>query len=570
LVLHEHTVMRWGGDLSTATGVPIPTEATPMLAAATRALLDDESQQVRDRALNEFRKRRQSDAPPALTAEELIAYVPGMRHADARGKVLEVLCLYGTGDVDPRFVDLALADPSPEAFQVVTQIVSSGRLPLVDARYWLCFERVIGGLDPQRRLQWLERAGNLTHTAPGAAAFFDWLESRKDNGILGDALEYFAGDVGQGVWRGWASGLDDERLARAFVALVPSSASELIWQPVSTIQRWRSKDAAPWIKLVNQPDAPSLARVAAARLALSADALDRATLDTLMNALIRAIAEASRGDIEKELVSAVEGFPRQIERLGGDGIDWATRLLEAPDVTTSFLEQILFQRSDVSPVGAARFIDAAVARLPLATWASSADSDLRWSVVNMTRFLGAERRAAVLEAALLVDDAKRASVLAYDVLGADPEPPLLGALQRLVASGKPYERTRAAKAAAAFLSDDAAKLILDIAAATPGAEERASVLAALDQVTQYQAAKARWEQRSDAAAVRVRALGELTALLDDPKTPEAQQVEALRGLGLLGAVEELPRLVRTLGSPSPALQAAAREALARLNREGQD
>jgi hypothetical protein len=34
---------------------------------------------------------------------------------------------------------------------------------------------------------------------------------------------------------------------------------------------------------------------------------------------------------------------------------------------------------------------------------------------------------------------------------------------------------------------------------------------------------------------------------------------------LLGAVEELPRLVRTLSSPSEPLRGAAREALDRLN-----
>lgn len=94
---------------------------------------------------------------------------------------------------------------------------------------------------------------------------------------------------------------------------------------------------------------------------------------------------------------------------------------------------------------------------------------------------------------------------------------------------------------------------------------RAKILASLQQVIDYQPALAKWQQRNDATAVRVRAIAELVAVIDDPSVPEAQRAEALRGLGLLGAVEELPRLVRMLNAPSAALQTAAREALDRLN-----
>ena len=57
-------------------------------------------------------------------------------------------------------------------------------------------------------------------------------------------------------------------------------------------------------------------------------------------------------------------------------------------------------------------------------------------------------------------------------------------------------------------------------------------------------------------------------LIEAEGAPTEQRAAALRGLGVLEAVEELPRIVRALGSPEPIIVEAAKAALARLESEG--
>ena len=175
--------------------------------------------------------------------------------------------------------------------------------------------------------------------------------------------------------------------------------------------------------------------------------------------------------------------------------------------------------------------------------------------------LPAEQRIAVIGTALQLGRSYQMEALAAAAEARDPE--LLDALRQAALEQK-ISPNLVARAASSFLSDEAAKLILDLAAGASVAEQRAEILASLDQVLAYQEAKTSWEHRNTAAA-RAQALAELVALADDESLPEVQRAAALRGLGLIGAVEELPRLVRALGSPSEALRRAAQEALERLN-----
>jgi HEAT repeat protein len=63
------------------------------------------------------------------------------------------------------------------------------------------------------------------------------------------------------------------------------------------------------------------------------------------------------------------------------------------------------------------------------------------------------------------------------------------------------------------------------------------------------------------------AIDELIAMADDAAQPSAIRAEALRGLGLLGAAEELPRLVRALTDSDETIRKAAREAIDRLHAD---
>ncbi len=539
------------------------TLVTPTLVAATRALLDDDSPQVRGTALNALRERWQYSAPPILSHEQLVEYVPRMRHADARSELLRTILFAWEGADPVPFVDLALADPAPEVLQVLMDVVNGKRVPLTDMRYWRCLERVLA--DAPRAAQ-TKRFDDALSFAPldaaSAAAFSDWVAARGDPVLGARAFEQHSGEQGQGEFHGWVRLLDDARYARVIESHAPYS-SRTIWRTQD--HAYVSKDPAPWIELVKKSGAPAVARLVAHRWALAGSTHDRATVDGLVKGFVEAVGDAPQSENDHQLANVVLSIGARLHKAGGNAAEWYVQLFESKRVSMEVLHDTRVPDAPFSPAESARFVEAALARYPLATWGQTKPSEFRVAIVKTARSIPLEQRAAVLETALAVGENA-----AYEVLSSDPRPELLFVLQRLVASGKPYSRTRAAQAAAAFLSNEAAKLILDIAAVTGDSGERTTVLAALDQVTQYQAAKSRWEQRSDAAAVRLRAIGELTSLLDDPATPENQHAEALRGLGLLGAVEELPRLVRALSSPSATLQTAAREALARLNQEGKN
>ncbi|MEM9382125.1 MAG: hypothetical protein AAGB93_19375 [Planctomycetota bacterium] len=116
-----------------------------------------------------------------------------------------------------------------------------------------------------------------------------------------------------------------------------------------------------------------------------------------------------------------------------------------------------------------------------------------------------------------------------------------------------------------FLDDEAAELLLETARATSHEQTRQSIMASLDQILAWQDAAARWERGRDAAARRIDAIDDLVGMTEDRDQPATVRAEALRGLGLLGAAEELPRLVRALTDPDESIRSAAREAIDRLH-----
>ena len=90
------------------------------------------------------------------------------------------------------------------------------------------------------------------------------------------------------------------------------------------------------------------------------------------------------------------------------------------------------------------------------------------------------------------------------------------------------------------------------------------VMDALKQVSDWREATAAWEKSSGAQAQRAEAIAELISILEDPQQSLEAKAASLRGLGLLGAIEELPRPIRSLGSEEKPIKEAARAALERL------
>lgn len=122
----------------------------------------------------------------------------------------------------------------------------------------------------------------------------------------------------------------------------------------------------------------------------------------------------------------------------------------------------------------------------------------------------------------------------------------------------------AVDAVAGYFTPEAAAALLEAAKGARDGKDRDHVMGALRQMTEWREAAAAWERGAQADARRRAAVEELVALLDDSAQPVAARAGALRGLGVLGAAEELPRIVRALAASEPELVEAARAALARL------
>ena len=90
-------------------------------------------------------------------------------------------------------------------------------------------------------------------------------------------------------------------------------------------------------------------------------------------------------------------------------------------------------------------------------------------------------------------------------------------------------------------------------------------MAAVATIQRYQDSLHAWETRSVRRATRDDTVTEVVGLLDDERA--AVRVEAVRALATLGAVDQLPRLIRMLGDEDEAVVAAVRAALDRLNAQ---
>ena len=122
-------------------------------------------------------------------------------------------------------------------------------------------------------------------------------------------------------------------------------------------------------------------------------------------------------------------------------------------------------------------------------------------------------------------------------------------------------------AVASYMNDEAARVLLEAAKGVASQEKRQVVMDSLRQITEWREAAAAWEKSAGAQAKRATAIEDLVAMIEDGSQSVETRAASIRGLGLLGAAEELPRIIRALSSTEKAIQEAARAALERLESE---
>jgi HEAT repeat protein len=181
--------------------------------------------------------------------------------------------------------------------------------------------------------------------------------------------------------------------------------------------------------------------------------------------------------------------------------------------------------------------------------------------------------AGRIDPALVIATAHNAhpdiAALAVAAMGRLRDPVFLPALRECLEtnwlSGQSQDEifSTAVRSLTNFMSHDAAEILLDGAGAAPRAALREECMEGVKAIHEYQRARTEWEQRAGRRATRDAAVVELVAMLDDEDA--TVRAESLRGLGLLGAAEHLPRVIRALKDSDAGVRAAAREALDRFN-----
>lgn len=116
-----------------------------------------------------------------------------------------------------------------------------------------------------------------------------------------------------------------------------------------------------------------------------------------------------------------------------------------------------------------------------------------------------------------------------------------------------------------YMSDEAAAVLIDVAAMSPSAKVREAALLAVEAIGRYRDAQAAWQRRTTGSAGRDAAIVRLAEIAGDADGTWELRAEAIRGLGTLQAVEHLPLVIEALLDPESRVREAAREALQRIN-----
>jgi hypothetical protein len=198
-------------------------------------------------------------------------------------------------------------------------------------------------------------------------------------------------------------------------------------------------------------------------------------------------------------------------------------------------------------------------------WSGPLSAALRGVEPAMT----AETPQLELVETLVAND--RLDVFTLEILGRHPLDAYLPLLEDVllargsdVALGRGVMKKAAAAALASYLDDRAAEILLQGLGVTTDEEVRQTLFDALETIRRYQEEKERWNRRRTSQQAREAAVAELVPMLADADANIRAQ--AARSMGALGAVEQLPALVRLLKDPDPEVRAAAQEAIDVLTR----
>ena len=357
---------------------------------------------------------------------------------------------------------------------------------------------------------------------------------------------------------GWRNRLSDEQIVRLWKG-VSKHASEMDWgsvlgQPVAaplSAQLIASPDIAPEIKLRFLTQVRDGWGV------------------HLTTPVLQALAEAARATFDSSsFYSAFDGLPEARFQ------DFLLTVLKTPDtlIAGGFSEpavpdqwllalNVPNMEDDVLQAVLARF---PANRFGLEEFSEGLQPQLLRSAVDAMVRSGRPQYLPAIQAAAASPELQVALV---NAIGEYRSEDLFGLLTELVSGsvgGSPLWHS-GLSSVASFLNDEAMEFLLSHAREVSTASSRERVMTYLEEIRRWQEAAEQWERSRSSRDQRRDAIAELVALAEDAAADLSVRAEALRGLGLLNATEELPRLVRALTAPEEQLRKAAREAIDRLH-----
>lgn len=248
---------------------------------------------------------------------------------------------------------------------------------------------------------------------------------------------------------------------------------------------------------------------------------------------------------------------RELATMGLDPEKYLNHLLDLPGVAPGAVLNVYID------VKKGETVDRLLERFPASDWGKYPDAPLLSSVISAL----VKRRDPALNKELLAANIQRAPIQKYliDALNAERfvgHLPLGGAVLR---TGL-VEQDTAIEFVASFMTDDAARYLVEAMETARTESYRDKLFAALQGLTARREVAERWMRSSDAAARREGAVLKLLEVIEAKGSTVAARSEAIKGLGLLDARDELPRLIVFLESDEKALRLAAREAIDRMGQ----
>lgn len=535
----------------------LPTDDAAARNAAVdvlHVLAQDADTAVRQRAVTNL-VQREATLPASLVAGLLADKDPAVRRTLARDAASGTLPL-----LDVLTTLASDADPSvrAEVDERLRQEVGRQRWTQhgIEAFLSLLESRVFAAADPSSA--WRSTVTQVLRHGEGVLIITRWALARPQSTWLWQVLiEYGTNNE---VVDSWFDLEDDE-----FVRLVEALDASPITQ-----ERVRSNGHDPVSQIIGRISSRA-ARSQDVRIEACRELLARAVLPAPRRvSLLWALSPVLEiGDVDLAVGVIADGWWHTTPP-SGSSLANAQAIALRPPVANAFVSALL-ARDDIEPT---LLIAAANA------YAIDGPDGEALTARILERWFGPTPHPAVAKAVSALGtwpDAADPSLLEDALFGAYPEsaldamnrtkePEHLHVLARFVRTF-PFQPgggnvLRAVGVIESHLNDAAVDVLLQLAG-SGDAHLRARCMQAVQSIQDYLLARKTWERRMAEGRTRDDAVAELLGLLDGDDA--LLRAESVRALGILGAVEQMPRVIALLRDEDPSVAAAAREALDRLH-----